>query len=69
MKRRFEFMLLTNMVLFGCAPALGQTAALAGPTSSVTQQGASVPDFSGTWVRPYFGVEPPLSGPGPETNN
>ena len=25
--------------------------------------------FSGTWVRPYFGVELPLSGPGPVTNS
>jgi hypothetical protein len=29
----------------------------------------AIPDFSGTWVRPYFGVEPPLSGPGPVTNS
>jgi hypothetical protein len=64
MKRHCEFMLLTTMVLFECAPALGQTAALAGPTFSGTQDGASVPDFSGTWVRPYFGVEPPLWGTG-----
>ena len=69
MKRHCKFMLLTTMALFGCAPALGQTVAPAGPTSSGTQNGASVPDFSGTWVRPYFGVEPPLSGPGPVTNN
>jgi hypothetical protein len=32
------------------------------------QQAAAIPDFSGTWVRPYFGVELPLSGPGPVTN-
>ena len=32
-------------------------------------QVASIPNFSGTWVRPYFGVEPPLSGPGPVTNS
>jgi hypothetical protein len=30
---------------------------------------APIPNFSGTWVRPYFGVEPPLSGPGPVTNS
>jgi hypothetical protein len=23
------------------------------------------PDFSGVWTKPYIGVEPPLSGPGP----
>jgi hypothetical protein len=68
MKRHCEFMLLTTLALLGCAPALGQTVAPAGPTSSGTQDGAPVPDFSGTWVRPYFGVEPPLSGPGPVTN-
>jgi hypothetical protein len=60
MKRHCELMLLTTMVLFGCAPALGQTPALAGPTSS-TQDGASVPDFSGTWVRPYFGANEALN--------
>ena len=32
-------------------------------------QAAPVPNFSGTWVRPYFGVELPLSGPGPVTNS
>src|SRR6516165_1332895 len=32
-------------------------------------QAAPIPDFTGTWVRPYFGVEPPLSGPGPVTNS
>jgi hypothetical protein len=31
----------------------------------VTPGTASVPDLSGIWSRPYFGVEPPLSGPGP----
>jgi hypothetical protein len=69
MKRHCKFMLLTTVALFGFAPALGQTVAPAGPTSRGIQDGASVPDFSGTWARPYFGVEPPLSGPGPVTNN
>jgi hypothetical protein len=32
-------------------------------------QAAPIPNFSGTWVRPYFGVELPLSGPGPVTNS
>jgi hypothetical protein len=32
-------------------------------------QAAPTPNFSGTWVRPYFGVELPLSGPGPVTNS
>ena len=28
----------------------------------------AVPDFSGTWARPYIGFEPPASGPGPVVN-
>jgi hypothetical protein len=38
-------------------------------STALAQQPAPIPDFSGTWVRPYFGVEPPLSGPGPVTNS
>jgi hypothetical protein len=30
-----------------------------------TQGTTSIPDFSGVWTKPYLGVEPPLSGPGP----
>jgi hypothetical protein len=30
-----------------------------------SQGTASIPDFSGVWTKPYIGVEPPLSGPGP----
>jgi hypothetical protein len=26
---------------------------------------SSIPDLSGIWSRPYFGVDPPISGPGP----
>jgi hypothetical protein len=33
--------------------------------SSSTQGAAFIPDFSGIWSRPYFGVDPPISGPGP----
>src|ERR1700733_5505714 len=30
---------------------------------------ASIPDFSGVWGNPYlYGIEPPLSGPGPVVN-
>jgi hypothetical protein len=28
----------------------------------------TIPDFSGTWARPYIGFEPPPSGPGPLKN-
>jgi hypothetical protein len=37
-------------------------------TQQTEHSTASVPDFSGTWTRPYMGIEPPLSGPGPVTN-
>jgi hypothetical protein len=42
-------------------------------TSALAQEGsrgaASVPDFSGIWGNPYlYGIEPPLSGPGPVVN-
>jgi hypothetical protein len=50
---------------FGFAPAFGQTVAPAAGAAGAMQRTASVPDLSGTWSRPYFGVEPPLSGPGP----
>jgi hypothetical protein len=61
MKQRWKFMLLTTMPLFGCAPALGQTA---GPDSG-TGSTISIPDFSGIWGRDWFTFEPPASGPGP----
>jgi hypothetical protein len=34
-------------------------------TQQPSQGKASIPDFSGIWSRPYFGVDPPISGPGP----
>src|SRR5262245_57266870 len=74
MNRRTTFM-LSGVALFACAtaalpqfgfaPAFGQTVAPAVGPAGVTQSMASVPDLSGIWSRPYFGVEPPLSGPGP----
>jgi hypothetical protein len=34
-----------------------------------SQRRASLPDFSGVWGNPYlYGIEPPLSGPGPVVN-
>jgi hypothetical protein len=74
MNRRTTFMLASVAVFvcamapfpeFGFAPAFGQTATPAVGPVGVTQSRASVPDLSGIWSRPYFGVEPPLSGPGP----
>jgi len=74
MNRRTTFM-LTSVAVFACAmpafpefgfaPAFGQTEAPAVGPVGATQRTASVPDLSGIWSRPYFGVEPPLSGPGP----
>jgi hypothetical protein len=51
-------------------PASGQDATPAGGLpSSTTQRAASIPDFSGLWVHPYFpAFEPPPSGPGPVLN-
>jgi hypothetical protein len=37
--------------------------------SAFTQERGSIPDFSGIWGNPYlYGIEPPLSGPGPVVN-
>jgi hypothetical protein len=48
------------------AAALFASSALAQERSQDT---ASLPDFSGVWGNPYlYGVEPPLSGPGPVVN-
>src|ERR1700726_2111174 len=54
--------------IFGAASA----AALLS-SSALAQEGgrgtASVPDLSGVWGNPYlYGIEPPLSGPGPVVN-
>jgi hypothetical protein len=54
MNQRTTFM-LTGVALFAYAIAFHR--------AGVTQSIASVPDLSGIWSRPYFGVEPPLSGP------
>jgi hypothetical protein len=38
-------------------------------TQERSQAAASIPDFSGIWGNPYlYGIEPPLSGPGPVVN-
>src|SRR5260370_37823420 len=38
-------------------------------TQERSQGTASIPDFSGIWGNPYlYGIEPPLSGPGPVVN-
>jgi hypothetical protein len=68
--QRQEFLLLVTLAAAVATPILGQDVT---PTvrrlSSGTQGAASVPDFSGMWVHPYFpGVEPPASGAGPVLN-
>src|SRR5437762_258203 len=68
MNRRTTFMLISVAHFacamgafpeFGFAPAFGQAVAPAVEPASATQRTASVPDLSGIWSRPYFGVEPP----------
>ena len=52
------------------AIAAAAVAAVASPGTQTSAQGptsASVPDFSGKWTHPYFGIGAPLSGPGPVT--
>src|SRR6202140_5946040 len=59
---------MTRTWIFGVASAaaLLLSSALAQEGSQGT---ASVPDFSGAWGNPYlYGIEPPLSGPGPVVN-
>ncbi len=59
---------MTRTWIFGAASAaaLLLSSALAQEASRGT---ASVPDFSGVWGNPYlYGIEPPLSGPGPVVN-
>src|SRR5882762_8594001 len=57
--RRRIFLLLVALAAAAAAPGLGKAAA----------PSASIPDFSGMWVHPYFpGIEPPASGPGPVYN-
>jgi hypothetical protein len=51
--------------------ATSAAALLASPAfaQEASQGTASPPDFSGVWGNPYlYGVEPPLSGPGPVVN-
>ena len=64
--RRPDFRLLVVLAAAAMAmPAWGQTT---GPTRSSTQSAVAIPDFSGVWAKPYVGIEPPRSGPGPVTN-
>jgi len=64
--RRLGFLFLFGLSLVEPMLSFGQTVS---PVAGSTGQVASVPDFSGMWVHPYFpGIEPPTSGPGPVLN-
>ena len=64
--RRLGFLFLFGLSLVEPMPSFGQTMS---PVAGSTEQVASVPDFSGMWVHPYFpGIESPASGPGPVLN-
>jgi hypothetical protein len=59
---------MTRTWIFAAASA---AALLASPTPAQErgQARASLPDLSGAWGNPYlYGIEPPLSGPGPVVN-
>jgi hypothetical protein len=70
MHRQQEFLLSVALAAAFATPSLGQTVAPAvGPAGNGTHSTASIPDFSGIWVRPFgFDFEQPLSGPGPVAN-
>ena len=67
MSMRRDFLLLVALASATGTPSFGETA---DPTNVSTGRGIqnTVPDFSGVWTKPYLGIEPPLSGPGPVTN-
>jgi hypothetical protein len=63
---RENSMTRTLIIAMASAAALFCSAAFTQERSQVT---ASLPDFSGAWGNPYlYGIEPPLSGPGPVVN-
>jgi hypothetical protein len=64
--QRLGFLFLLALSALVAMPAFGQTVS---PVAGGTEGTASIPDFSGMWVHPYFpGIEPPASGPGPIYN-
>jgi hypothetical protein len=67
-RQRWDFLLLVTLAATAATPASGQEVAPA-VSRSVTQDAASIPDFSGIWSHPYVpGFELPRSGPGPVVN-
>ena len=64
--QRLGVLFLFGLFAAGAMIAFGQTVS---PMAGRAEVAASVPDFSGMWVHPYFpGIEPPASGPGPVMN-
>jgi hypothetical protein len=64
--QRLGFLFLFGLWVVEPTLSFGQTVS---PVAGSTEHVASVPDFSGMWVHPYFpGIEPPASGPGPVLN-
>jgi hypothetical protein len=55
-----DFFLVMTVAATATIPALAQEGA-----RSSSQGVASIPNFSGIWSSRYFGVDPPISGPGP----
>src|SRR5262245_7417358 len=66
---RQDFIVSVMLAAVVATPALGQAPSVAPPARALAATAASIPDFSGKWVHPYFpGFEPPASGPGPVLN-
>jgi hypothetical protein len=62
--------LATLATVAAMTPTSGQDVAPAIASANIgMQSGTSIPDFSGIWGNSYlYGIEPPLSGPGPVVN-
>jgi hypothetical protein len=56
-----DFFFIMTVASTAATDALAQE----GTRSNPSQGLASIPDFSGIWNNRYFGVDPPISGPGP----
>ena len=60
---------LIFLLAFSAAVAVPASGQVLSPVAVIMEGAASIPDFSGMWVHPYFpGIEPPASGPGPVFN-
>jgi hypothetical protein len=60
---------MTMARIFAVAFGAALLSSSAGAEEGTQRTAASLPDFSGVWGNPYlYGIEPPLSGPGPVVN-